>query len=1231
MSATMDETSSGLLRRATEEAARLLDADGAMVYLVDEDGGHLRFEVDAGIRNAEARSLIRDLKLPVGVGLFGTAVASGEVVATGDYRADRRFEHTEVADRIVTIAGMRSMAVAPLIAQGKVLGAMGAYSSRPDDFDDARIGLLRALADHAAAAIANARLIARLERSEAELARRVEAQRALGGIAADITSIRDPTAVLQRTVDEAARLLGGDGGEIGVLEVREGDRLHWAFGCSAPSGSSGPFAEHMSNVDEGISGKAVAEGRVVITGDYLTDGSFTHTPANDTYIRERGTRSVIAAPLAGDGGPLGSLLVHTCRPDAFDADDAELLGALADQAAIAVTNARLYDELGGRIEAQHTLAEITARLAIIHDPETLLQQVVDAAKRLLETDGAHLTLLEPGGSFLRPTVIAGGTEPDTRDWLAQQEFPIGEGINGLAAREAELVSTEDYLIDPRIPHEPDDQEVARRMGLRGMAAAPLRAPDGRIIGTLAVSYEEPHSFPSHESELLQGLADQAAIAISNAELTERLRSSEQRYRIQAAELERTVAAQRALSEIAAQITSLRDPDVVLQRTVDEAVRLLGADGGQVGLIQTDDRGRPRWTAGPLTEGAVQTFTGETDGAALIEDEGISGRAVTLSTTVWTGDYLEDASFNHTESSDAFVREGAIRSVIAAPLVGEGGGFGALTVYSKRSDAFDDAAAELLAALADQAAIAVTNARLYHELRGRIEAQRSVAAIAAEIAALHDPAAVIQRTADEATRLLGAETAMINPVDASGAALDWAVAHSPEQAPLDDIVVPLGEGISGRALQEGRVVWTAEYLEDESFAHSPALDEYIRRRGVQSVMSAPLVGGDAPIGTLTVQSSRRHAFGPIQAEMLEMLALQAAVAVTNARLYDELRDSERRYRFLVDNSPDIVWSIDAEGRFTFLSESLERQTGFKAEDFIGRGYSDLTDPASVAAATAALERLQQRPDEHHRVRIELPTADGGSVPVEITMMARLVDGQFAGAHGSGRDIRERERLERDLRRQAAELAAGQERAHLARELHDSVTQALFSMGLTIRSLELLYETDPQAARDRLAELRELQKDALAEMRTLIFELRPQGLEKDGLVQALRNQAAAVEGRTGLSVTVEADDAGRRLPLESEEALYRIAQEALHNVVKHAGASWVRIRFEVADGIATLSVSDDGAGFDPERVPRGHLGLSGMRQRADRLGGDLAIESVPGGGTTISVSAAARPIAAAASAK
>ena len=233
-----------------------------------------------------------------------------------------------------------------------------------------------------------------------------------------------------------------------------------------------------------------------------------------------------------------------------------------------------------------------------------------------------------------------------------------------------------------------------------------------------------------------------------------------------------------------------------------------------------------------------------------------------------------------------------------------------------------------------------------------------------------------------------------------------------------------------------------------------------------------------------------------------------------------------------------------------------------------------------------------------------------------MIGSVIDGEFVGANGSLRDVTERERLEEDLRRRSSELAANEERASLARELHDSVTQALFSMGLTLRTIELLLDRDPQAARSKFDELRELQNDALAEMRTLIFELRPRGLEIDGLTQALRNHASAVSGRTGLAISVDStlDD---RLPIDTEQALYRIAQEALHNVVKHANAESARVLLKRSGLDVELAVEDDGAGFDPTLVSGTKLGLIAMRQRAERLGGRMEVHSREGRGTRLTI--------------
>jgi len=1731
--ATEQPDSHALLARAVEEAARLLNADGAMVYMVE--GDRMRFEVDAGIRNPEAQRLIRDLSLPVGVGLFGHTAATREVVVAGDYPRDTRFPHSPVADRIVAIAGMRSMAAAPLVAGGEVLGALGAYSSRVDDFTEAEVALLRALADHAATAIANQRLIERLARSQEELARRVDAQQTLGRIsatiavirqpeqvlksvveaarrligsdgahltlmapggdvlrpsvvvgenpawteewlaqlefpvngginglaagrgqviwtedylvdpriphedsdqavalrlelrgmasaplrspdggvigtlavsfaqphrfgddelqllqgladqgaiaianarltedlrqhgdelahrvdaqrtlaemAAQLTSVRDPSAVLVQTLQAAVRLLKGDGGQIGMVSADADGRLRWGQGHSLVRGELTPFTkDDHTTVDDGVSGRALLQGRVSWTEDYVADPSFAHDKRSDLIARRLGIRAVIAAPLVSESGPIGAIGVYSERPGAFDADDAELLGLLADQAAIVLTNARLNaeaevaaDRLARRVEAQRTLGEIAAAITSLRDPAKVLSRTIEEAKRLLNADDVVIHQVRSGTRELIDFRIVFDAAQETPP-AGDVTVSIGQGIAGRAIAERTVTWTGDYLADDSFAHTARADEWIRRFGYRSQMSAPLVGEDG-AMGAISAYSSRRDAFDEDDSQLLGTLASQAAIVLGNARLYE--------------ELERRIEAQRSLGEIAARITAIREPGDVLQRTLDEAVRLLDADGGRIELVQ--ERGELHWAFGhSAIDLPIEREPGE---QLVVADEGVSGRAVAEGRVVRTGDYLSDRSFVHAAAPDRYIRQHGIRSVMSAPLTGEEGAIGSLTVHSQSRDAFDAADAELLEVLASQAAIAVTNARLYEQLRARVDAQQALAAITAEIAELHDPAAVLQRTVEEALRLLDADSAVINPLEDDDTLLGWPIAYAPSEASADDIPVRMGEGISGRAMAERRVVRTGDYLADDSFEHVPGLDDYIRRRNMTSVMAAPLVSSAGGLGALTVQSSRRHAFDANDAELLRLLADQAAIAITNARLYDELgaesaalarqtdsqrrllqinqrllstlepqgvleliadglksvvwydnlaiyrveqdellrpvlardrnaaavldfviprgsgltwwtiehrqpvllnhalddprvmqipntpledeaivvvplisgedvigamnisrtggdevaftdadfelvqlfaaqaaiaitnarlykelreradaqrslaeiaaqiaslhdprsvldravadaarllgadraqinlvseegrhldrpitaapiapspddvivpigsgiagmaaaekrvrwtgdylddrafphdegdswierqnihsmmsapllgpdrligtitvqstaphafgqddaellklladqaaitltnarlyaelQESERRYRHLVDNSPDIVWSVDAEGRFTFFSDSLEARTGWKPEQLLGQPFTSLASEGTLSGAVAAWQDVQRDPSRERRVRLDLPLPDGRISQAEVAMTGTVVDGRFAGAHGSVRDISERERLEGDLRTQAAELAASQERAHLARELHDSVTQALFSMGLTLRTLELLLPTDPEAANGKLAELRELQKDALAEMRTLIFELRPSSLESDGLVQALRTHATAVQRRTGLAIVVDAEPI-ERLPLATEEALYRIGQEALHNVVKHANASRATVRIGRDGDRVSLAVIDDGAGFEPDEVPRGHLGLIGMRQRVELVGGDLNVESQPAHGTTIAAS-------------
>jgi signal transduction histidine kinase len=203
-------------------------------------------------------------------------------------------------------------------------------------------------------------------------------------------------------------------------------------------------------------------------------------------------------------------------------------------------------------------------------------------------------------------------------------------------------------------------------------------------------------------------------------------------------------------------------------------------------------------------------------------------------------------------------------------------------------------------------------------------------------------------------------------------------------------------------------------------------------------------------------------------------------------------------------------------------------------------------------------------------------------------------------------------------QVEEMAVASERARLARELHDSVAQSLYTIGLYTDATRLaLTSGNLGPVEDNVNHIADLVREAMSDMRLLTFELRPSLLEEQGLVEALRDRLDAVESRSGLETSLKV--AGEaRLPLSAEAEIYRVAQEALNNVMKHARASQVAIDIRSTDESFLLTVEDNGVGFNPQKLQSlGGLGLRTMRERVQHIGGTLAVESEPGSGTTVRV--------------
>jgi signal transduction histidine kinase len=204
----------------------------------------------------------------------------------------------------------------------------------------------------------------------------------------------------------------------------------------------------------------------------------------------------------------------------------------------------------------------------------------------------------------------------------------------------------------------------------------------------------------------------------------------------------------------------------------------------------------------------------------------------------------------------------------------------------------------------------------------------------------------------------------------------------------------------------------------------------------------------------------------------------------------------------------------------------------------------------------------------------------------------------------------------LYERSRELTIAEERSRLAHELHDAVSQKLFSLRLTAQAAAALVDRDPSRAKGELQHVAELAAEAADELRAAVVELRPAALDEDGLIATLRTQIQVLDRAHSAHVTFDCSGI-RALPAAQEEAMLRVAQEALHNALRHSGAEHVRVTLDKRGPGAVLRVSDDGGGFEPKAVRHAgrHLGLVSMRDRSSGVGGRLTVESEPGKGTTI----------------
>lgn len=420
---------------------------------------------------------------------------------------------------------------------------------------------------------------------------------------------------------------------------------------------------------------------------------------------------------------------------------------------------------------------------------------------------------------------------------------------------------------------------------------------------------------------------------------------------------------------------------------------------------------------------------------------------------------------------------------------------------------------------------------------------------------------------------------------------------------------------------------------------------LAQAGFRTLLALHLVARGEVLGLLVVVR-RTNAWSARETGLLEAIADHIGLALDNARLFAAEQQRRRQSEALRKGALALT---EALGLDAVLQRIAQQATQLMEAPICAIfEYDDTSerlvprDPVCAPAGRdsvwlAAGERIAREAIVRQRAvrSADLPPTSGSAgSPVSLLAAPLMVKGRIYGAivvgHAEPHEFSSDERQLIDifadqaalaleharLVDQTRRLAALEERQRIARDLHDSVTQSLFSLRLAAEAAGATLATDPQATAQMLQTVQELAGNALAEMRALIFELRPGALHEAGLAAAIERFVGAFRARTGLQVTLDLDQ--RRSPPVVEEALYRIASEALHNIGKHARARQVAITLRRRPTSVCLVVQDDGIGFDPTHPVAGdHMGQRTMQERAAALGGSCVVQSAPGAGTRVVV--------------
>jgi GAF domain-containing protein/CheY-like chemotaxis protein len=853
--------------------------DGELLHMIGYHG--VSAEAEATMRAAFPMKLSRG-------SINARAIMTKAPIQIPDVRLDAEYGMKAAAEA----GAWRSSVAVPMLLHEDVIGAIAVCRPDPGLFPDKLVSLLQTFADQAVIAIQNARLFN--ETQEA-----LQQQKASAEVLAVIgSSVADTKPVFDKILDSCKHLFGGE--ELDVLLVdAEGQLQVAAYVGNARDAVMKTFPAPVAG---SAPGRAITERRVAHYVDVLNN------PATPPVLRRMGEvagyHSVAFAPMLWEGRGIGVVGVARSR-GAFSDKELALLQTFADQAVIAIQNARLFNETKEALERQTATSEV---LRVISGSITDTQPVFDTiAERAARLTGANYGwVFRYDGELLHIASAFGVNEAGLA--AARRAFPMPPGPGSTAATavlKGAVINVGDVLTDADPYYL--TREVAERAGYRAVLSVPVRR-DRQIVGAITVTRVEPGAFAGKEVALLQTFASQAVIAIENARLFNETKEA----------LDRQTATAEILRVISASVT---DSQPVFDAIVASCRRLFGGLSVNLLLAVGDSLERVAVASDEAKWRGQGAARWELDRSSVSGDCVLSSRVI----VVTDRDLVQDSYPRTRELAAAF----GWRSGMMVPLLRDGRAVGCLGIVRAETGDFGAKDIALAQTFADQAVIAIENARLFNETKEALEQQTATAGILKVIASSpSDVQPVFDAIVRNAVTICDALFANVFRFD--GEMLHWAASHNLAADAVEILrgsypMRPTAEQISGRVILSRAISRSDDALADPGYDKRFALAGGWRR-----ILGAPMLRDGEPVGVIVVGWRDPGAISPRHEEILSTFADQAVIAIENVRLFNETKEALERQTATAEILRVISGSItDTQPVFDAIVQSCRRLFGGKA--------------------------------------------------------------------------------------------------------------------------------------------------------------------------------------------------------------------------------------------------------------------------------------------------------------